>query len=180
MVAERLKSGTWTTLPRAIAPDDSELPPMPCHLRCVMEVLSAQQHAAEAFWIEDRAISHGRLAGAVCVLDVLDQLQRQGLIGDVRRAVVIRDLRQAGYSFLPVVPTEVRAKIEAAPVDELGLVETPALTELRQWFAEEIARLTHIETNAQAAEDGSIIGEIRHVLDIAGLARTIFWTSGLI
>jgi tetratricopeptide (TPR) repeat protein len=171
-MAERLAAGAWTSVPRLAAPEQ-EASRAPAHVRCVREIISAQTRAPEAFWIEDRFLSHRRLERALYVTDVVDRLHARGIIDAQRRARILRVLRETGYAFLPLDVDEFRGKIEAAPVHELSLLETPDLSDLRAWFARELGRLVHVDTTVQQAQDGSVAGEVRRILDVGGLARAL-------
>ncbi|SFE88079.1 hypothetical protein [Methylobacterium sp. 13MFTsu3.1M2] len=172
-ISEQLLAGSWTSiaLPRNGLPTDLHIETLP--FRCLAEVLAAQSEASAdaAYWVEDRAVAHGRHAGAIDVFDVLEHLRERRLIDDRRRRTLLRSLRSAGYLFHPVDLDEVQAKVFEAPESDGSLIETPPLQELRRWFALEAQALHFINPNVGMNEEGVAGGEMNHVLKVLGLAR---------
>ena len=172
-LAEGLK-GSWTTVSATSADiaNQGEGPPKPAHLRCLMEVIAAQEHAPTTCWIEDRTLSRSGFVGVVDVLDVVDHIHRAGVIDTAERKAIRRRLRDKGYSYVAPDEAEVLDVVLSAPVDEGGLVQTPALTALRACMAGEFAKAVHLDQTAYLAEPGGAPqGEIRHLLALDGLAR---------
>ncbi|MCJ2087226.1 hypothetical protein MKK88_14710 [Methylobacterium sp. E-005] len=173
MLAERLAGGAWTTV--GLPPTEAVGEPVPAHVRCLQEVLSAHDRDAERLWIEDRALSHHRMDGVVHLPDLLDHMAGTGNAGPARRAEILREARRIGYAYLPLDPEPFLEALRSAPVREAALVETPALAGLRTWMARETVLLAHIDPNAvsRAAGDGRVVGEARRLLDAWGLLRDL-------
>ncbi|MBM6595338.1 hypothetical protein [Microvirga pudoricolor] len=171
--ADRLACNSWRTMPRTPEADDEKTLRLPPHLRCVVETLEAQRLARGLFWIEDRALSHNRLDGALHLLDVIKHLRERSVISEERGERLLQKLREVGYAFMPLALDTVVLKIEAAAVDNGGLIETPDLADLRAWFAQEVGRLGYVDAAAQPAENGPIAGEVRRFLDLISCARDL-------
>ncbi|MFC6029455.1 hypothetical protein [Methylobacterium mesophilicum] len=172
-VSERLLADDgWTSLDRP-EEDATQTVRMPAHLRCVMEVIGARRSAPEMFWVEERAFSHARMAGAVQIHDVIDRLHARGVIPTGRRTFLLRELRRLGYSFAPVDPASVAGRIEAASIDGQNVLETRELEEIRIWFANETRLLSHLDKTFQPSKDGEVVGEITRVLDHGNLVRSV-------
>jgi hypothetical protein len=172
-VSDRLLADDgWTSLAR---PEENtpEIARMPAHLRCVMEVIGARRSSPEMFWLEERAFSHARMEGAVQIHDVIDRLHAVGVVKTGRRAALLRELRRLGYSFAPMDPAAVAARIEAAAIDGQDIVETRELEEIRIWFANETLLLAHLDTTSRPPENGEVVGEITRVLDHGNLLRHV-------
>ncbi len=165
--------GSWTTVTSASADiaNEGEVTPKPPHLRCLMEVIAAQEHAPIACWIEDRMMSRSGFAGVVDVVDVVDHLHREGTIDTAERSAIRRRLRDKGYSYVAPDEAEILDTLLQAPVDDGGVVQTPGLTALRAWVVEEFARARHLDQAVIVDPRGAPQGEIRHVLALDGLAR---------
>ena len=171
-VAARLLDGTWTTLP--LRPPEADQPQerTPHHMRCLREILGAIE-ATGISWVEDRWLSHHRLEGVLDVVDVVDLLRARGIVTSDRRAALLEALEAAGYAFVPFDPDVLRGLVEAAPVVDGTLVETPALAGRRVRFAEATEHARHLDTTYLVDEQGAVAGEARHALHLQGLARDV-------
>lgn len=169
-VSEELGTGAWKSVGLAAPEDEERAARLPAHLRCLVEILEAQKRSATAFWVEDRALSHARLEGAVSVFDVVSHLRDRDVISDQRRRHLLDVLRDSGYAFMPIDQGEILRKVEAAPLNQGRLVETPDLSELRAWVARDIGCLVHVDHAMRVMEDGSVGGEIRRTVDLLRLA----------
>lgn len=171
-VAARLLEGTWTTLPLR-PPEADQLPGRtPHHMRCLQEILGAIE-ANGISWIEDRWLSHHRLEKLLDVVDVVDLLHARGIVSSDRRAAILAALETAGYAFLPFDAAFLHKLVEAAPVVDGTLVETPALAGRRVRFAEATEHARHLDTTYVVDEQGAVAGEARHALHLQGLARDV-------
>ena len=174
MVSEKLREGRWSSVSRP--PDEeraADFDRMPPHLRCVMEIIGSQEGSGGNFWVEERAFSHKRIEGAVQVHDVLDALHSRGFIATGRRSGALRYLRRWGYAFAPTDTSVIASRLEAAAIKDNEIVETPELAEIRIWFADEVSLLGFIDTNVTPGEDGDFDGELKRILELEYVARTV-------
>lgn len=172
MLAERLAGGAWTTV--AMPSTEAVEEPVPAHVRCLREVLSAHDRDPGWLWIEDRALSHHAMDGVVHLPDMLDHVAGTGAGGTARRREILREARRIGYAYLSLDPEPFLEALRAAPIGEAGVVETPALAGLRTWMARETVLLGHIDPNTvSTAADGRVVGEARRLLDAWGLLRDL-------
>lgn len=172
-IAAHLLAGTWTTM--AVPQTDftvtmSEYAPP---LRCLAETIATQQSGGSTYWIEDRAVAHRRQAGAVDVFDILEHLHDRGFIDERHRRNFIRTLRSDGYLFQLVDLDETQRKVADAPVEEGALVETPALQDLRRWFAREVEGCRFIDPQVVMNREGVAGGEMQHLLKLLSLSRRL-------
>ena len=142
-------------------------------MRCLLEAFASQETDPRALWIEERTFSQTRMRGLLHLPDVLVQLEERGAADSERRAELLRKARRFGYAFLSIVATEFVAALTAAPVNDRGLVETPTLSELRVWIARDTELTKHISAHGTIPEDGHIVDETRHLLDLTALLRDV-------
>ncbi|MDR4307178.1 hypothetical protein IHQ68_11160 [Chelatococcus sambhunathii] len=175
-VTNRLMTGGWTVA--KLLPSQTHAP-APAHVRCLVEVLGKQERDPALIWIEDRAASHSPLEQAVCVTEILSFLRQSALVDEafVRRR--LRELMSVGYAYLPTRTLEVSRRLSSAPADGGGLVETPELSELRVWYAQESERLRWLDLSVRHDREGRVAGEARRALDIdlAYKALTDIWSQ---
>lgn len=175
IVAARLASSVWHSLPSR----DEEFKAMrreaPAHVRCLLETLPRKEDDdPPLFWIEDRTISRNPPSNAVNLGQILSTLRRVGSLGDAEYYIVMKLLRDAGYSFLPVDADELHAQISAAPIVNGKLVENDDLTAIQSWFAQDAINLKHIDLTVEIDPSGQVIGESRRILQLTHLAQDLF------
>lgn len=170
-LAHKLSTGAWTTASARRRTEQEEK--RPAHVRCVLEVLAAHELDPGWLWIEDRALSHHRLDGAVDLYAILQEFHRRTAIGFASLDGLLRELRRIGYAYLPIEPADFMAAIRAAGTSDLGLEETSELADLRRWMAREIELLVEIEPREELDAGGRVAGEGRRILDVWGLARDL-------
>jgi hypothetical protein len=97
--------------------------------------------ACDAVCIDDRYTNRhltftdeaGHTIPLVCVLDLLEHLEEQHVIGAEEKQEAFHKLRQAGYALVPISPEEVERYLRQAGLDQDGqLVERAELRVLRQ------------------------------------------------
>lgn len=174
LVAKRLATGSWTTLPSATTLKSRTVNRLPSHVLALAEILEAFRGSPSTLmWIEDRALSRARPPLSTSIIEVLDHLREKGFIDEVRYWTVDGQLRDVGYAYMPVPVTPIADDVLLAPVADDGLVETPELTKWRCWFAQEVARLRHADQAPEPDAEGRIAGEPRHVLAMMSTARDV-------
>jgi len=113
--------------------------------------------SCNAVCIDDRFVTknsllsdrQGKLVPVPCVFDVLRHLQAQGILTDEERQITLQKLRQAGFTFVPVEPEELKRLLTSAPSKPDGiLVEGAELRMIRQT----LARIRYLEMLRQPEE----------------------------
>jgi tetratricopeptide (TPR) repeat protein len=172
-IANHLLAGSWTTMAVPQTDFTATLTEYALPFRCLAETMATQQTGGSTYWIEDRTVAHRRQAAAVDVFDILDHLHDRGFIDERRRRNLIRTLRSDGYLFQFVDLGEAQSKVADAPVEGGALVETPALQELRRWFAREAEACRFIDQQVGMSRDGVAGGEMNHLLKLLSLSRRL-------
>lgn len=183
LVASRVESGVWHLLPKAQTAPHKNGHPLRAHTASLVEILEAAAQPSDGlFWIEDRAIQRGRHPQIVSVVEILELLQRRNAISPARRQTAIEALRSWGYGYLSPDAGEFATKLLAAPVQANSVVETAELRAIRGWYAQEVDRLRHLDFQPQRDQDGKVVGEARHALDVLGVVIDVFrniWNSSI-
>ena len=164
-VSDRLLSGAWTSIEMNAA-DAEEHGQTPPHLRCLLELLSRHARDPQLLWVEDRVVSHTPLELALCVSDIMRSLRCRALVDAASARRIAGALVGCGYSYLPVDDLDAMTKLREAPDDAAGLIETPQLTALRVWYAQELERIVHLDQTTRTDEEGRVAGEVRRLLDL--------------
>lgn len=172
-LARKLAIGAWTTVSVGRRAEQEEERPAPAHVRCILEVLAAHENEPGWVWIEDRALSHYRVDGAVHLCDILQELHRRTTIGPALLGKFLHEIRRIGYAYLPIDASSFMSAIRAARMSDFGLEETLELADLRRWMAREIELLAEIEPREEFDAEGRVAGEGRRLLDVWGLARDL-------
>ncbi|WP_024707233.1 hypothetical protein [Martelella sp. AD-3] len=174
-VAARLASSAWHSLPSR----DEEFRAMrreaPAHVRCLLETLPREEGVDPLlYWIEDRTISRNPPSNAVNLGQILATLRQAGRLGNAEYYIVIKLLRDAGYSFLPIDADELYAQISAAPIVSGRVVENDDLMAIQSWFAQDAINLKHIDLTVEIDPSGHVIGESRRTLQLTHIAQDLF------
>lgn len=82
--------------------------------------------------ISDRS---GRLIPVICVLDVLNHLESQGVLSREQRHSKLHRLREAGFACIPVEPEELAGYLSSLQPKSDGFAESPELRVIRQTLA---------------------------------------------
>jgi hypothetical protein len=170
-LTERLVRGEATTLPFRV--NEPGAPYGPALIRCLAEVLDVQQRAPKACWIEDRAVSRTDLPGILCLTNILAWLAQAGLIQEERRTAVMATARRDGYGYMSIDRDAIASAILSAPIDAMGLVDTPELSDWRLWFNRDIENLRYLDLAGEVPAEGPVTGEIRRLLDMMALAKDL-------
>lgn len=156
-VAAGLEAGSWRLMPRA-RPESSgeegegrtnETP----LTRCLADSIAAPASDGAMAWIDDRLITGFARTGAMPVVgvsDVLEALRREGRITAARQGAALATLRAAGALFLVPTPDELFAALRPAPTRGQRIVETPALTTMRQTLAFTALHERHLAVGGRA------------------------------
>jgi hypothetical protein len=107
-------------------------------VRQLRDLLRPEAVQGGIVWIEDRLVTgypHAEGMPLLGAYDILRELEREGLLSRPDYYAKIVLLRASGAVFIPFEPDETLFHLAAAPIVDGQLVETPALTALRQNFA---------------------------------------------
>ncbi len=107
-------------------------------VRCIEELLRAEQHPDDRVWVDDRFLSrYERVEAAplIGILDILADLEANGTIDTADRWGKVGRLRAGNARFLPLTEEELLHHLLLAPSDGGKVVETPELATLRRSFA---------------------------------------------
>jgi tetratricopeptide (TPR) repeat protein len=77
----------------------------------------------------------GRLIPVICVLDVLNHLESQGVLSREQRHSKLHRLREAGFACIPVEPEELAGYLSSFQLKSGDFVESPELRVIRQTLA---------------------------------------------
>lgn len=174
-VASRLASSAWHSLPSREQEFKALRREAPAHVRCLLETLPhGENDDPLLFWIEDRTISRNPPSNAVNLGQILASLRQAGLLGISEYYIVMKLLRDAGYSFLPIDADELYAHISAAPIVRGKVVENDDLSAIQSWFAQDAINLKHIDLTVEIDPTGHVIGESRRTLQLTHVAQDLF------
>lgn len=174
-VAERLTSARWRTRPDTHRDEDEErLVALPAHVRCLIDTLPTDDvKKGTLFWVEDRTLSKQRLPDALYLLDILKALIDRGILSAIRHAAILRELWGAGYSFMPGHHRDIARILEQASIVDGEVIENPALTDIRRWFAMQASNLDHIDPAIHLDAEGTVIGETRNLIELTSLLKEL-------
>lgn len=172
LVADRLDSGSWTTLPSAPSTDARRISDHV--LLSLAEIIdSASAQATTNVWIEDRAMSRTRMPLLLSITDIADHLLQKGIMDARQYWDLDRRLREMGVVFMPIPVSQIASDVLAAPVVDGVLVETPELSKWRRWYAQSVDHLALSNQAPEPDQDGRIAGEPRYLLDMMATARNV-------
>jgi hypothetical protein len=136
---ERIRMGIqnrrYQLIPQAPLDEISQASPL---ADCLQTILHFTASAKDVIWIDDRsanAFVSREDVPIVCVTDILDALLAiRHLTEDEYYGVLLR-LRAGNFGFIPISPRELVYHVRKAPINDEGVVETPALATLRRYLA---------------------------------------------
>lgn len=174
-VADRLGSSAWHTLPSRDTDFQSMRMQPPAHVCCLIETLPHEEaEAPSLFWFEDRTLSRNPPSGAVNLGQILTTLRKSQQLTDDEYFQVLKKLRDAGYSFLPIDADELFAQIRSAPIVSDSVVENDDLASIRSWFAQDAINLKFIDLTVEIDSSGRVLGESRRTLQLTHLVQDLF------
>ena len=113
-----------------------------------MSLLSLPTDPDTAVWIDDRAVTKFTLAGAnpiVGVNDVVAALHSAGKIESSAYFKFLMRQRGANVRYIPLTAQELVSHLEAAPISDGVLGETPTLATLRRYMAAALLSSEHMD-----------------------------------
>lgn len=175
LVANRLGADEWTTLPWPADPSVVEnIENSPPHSAGLLEVLYACKEGTKEYcWVEDRALSRSNFNKLLSIVEVVDFLKERSAITEEEHINAYTELRKMGYAHLPPRAKIISSHVLAAPISEGALSETNELSVCRKWLADEAGRLKYLDFTQRFDDDGGLVGDPRHALQLMSLARDI-------
>ncbi len=135
-------------------------------VRCIEELLRAEQYPDDRVWVDDRFLSrYERIEEAplIGILDILADLEAHGTIDAADRWGKVGQLRAGNARFLPLSEEELLHHLLLAPIDGAKVVETPELATLRRSFAACLVQHSALQ-RPDPTKPGDI-GELAFVFD---------------
>ncbi len=170
-VSDRLSS-EWTTVGALPDMADERTANLPAHVRCLTETFPRDGDDS-FFWIEDRIILARSPANALNLAQVLRVLREAGELDDRSYPLVMKSLRKAGYSFLPLDHDEILGILRSAAVVNGRLVDNDDLRTLRRWLARDIINLRYLDPTPEVDGEGRPGGESRRMLLLSQLSSDL-------
>lgn len=148
-LSEGLTVGKYkVTVPPASTTNDDDQTPGGQSTRILLSFLSLPTDPDTAVWIDDRAITKYTLAGGnpiVGVNDVMAALHDAAKIESSVYFTFLMRQRSANVRYIPLTAQELVNHLEAAPISDGVLGETPALATLRRYMASALLSSEHME-----------------------------------
>jgi len=126
-----------------------------------------------SLWCDDRAINRHALAGArpsVDILEIMRMLQKEGKLSEADWYGKLTHLRRSNVRYVPTTAEEILAALKMAAIDDGEVVETPALSALRRYYAAcllEKDRLLGPKQGTQDLQEWNFILQLRQATDVA-------------
>jgi hypothetical protein len=174
LVRDRIESERWVLLPsapRGEAQEEQAVEIDDALFATLLDAVRASDEPGQFLWVDDRHLSAYPKAGAatvVGVFDVLVRLRHDGILTDADYYARVRKLRAGGALFLPMAVAEVMHHVNAAPIVDGRLVETPGLAVLRRSVA---LALLHEDRLKIFEGPGPLAGRPNELPLILGLRR---------
>ncbi|TBB57026.1 hypothetical protein ELH42_37760 [Rhizobium ruizarguesonis] len=173
LVAERLASSRWRTIGSGVEDQGDGGKHHAAHVRCLIEVLPTEESDSALIWIEDRTLSKRPYNSVLGLGGILATLRDAGELDFTRYSQIMRSLRDAGYSFLPIDIDEIVAIIRQAAVVNNRVVENEDLSSLRRWISRDVINLRFLDPTVEIDADGRPSGESRRMLQLSQLSSDL-------
>ncbi|NTV23690.1 MAG: hypothetical protein HGA85_04920, partial [Nanoarchaeota archaeon] len=147
-----LNEGQVIFLPRKASSENNE------HISTLAQFMEGLD-VIDAICVDDRLSNsftlwtdkeNSRSVPTLCVLDVLNYLEKVGKINSTKRYLSILNLRKSGFALLPIDSKELRSIVNTGrPTKEGGLIESTGMKSLRQTL-NRIGSLKVVQTPKEA------------------------------